>query len=272
MEAKVVDIDEDYINLTDLSCVDADGNIFEKYSRLKVQKDPLFYMENTFTGAACLKDVGLFLPSMALSCNILRVLYNYRADKEVRKVLEQYGPRTKGYGFEASFHSQNTLVDYLDDNCRVVHYPTINELKYCDVPIDGDKSKRIELDFDKSELRDMKLKEFVKIDENRRFYRQLTGLTDIESLIKVADYVGVGRDVVLSFPSWPCAQDEKQFYNSSEIVQNVAVSLIKLKTALGQARSYYVHSVSISVADPGFVLAVDGGRTSMGAARGVVEV
>src|SRR3989344_9417676 len=85
----------DFLTLEDLSCVDADGNVFESYERLDVRKD-IFRADGKqvsrtpYAHAVHWEEMGLFLPSFALTCNIVARLYEGKTDAHVEKVLQQY--------------------------------------------------------------------------------------------------------------------------------------------------------------------------------------
>src|SRR3989338_5335760 len=61
----------DFLTLEDLSCVDADGNVFESYDSLDVARD-IFRSGNAqvdrtpYNHAVHCEEMGLFLPSFAL--------------------------------------------------------------------------------------------------------------------------------------------------------------------------------------------------------------
>ena len=113
----------DYLVLQGVSCQDYKGNIFEEYSEIHVAKD-IFrndkgeqLRKNPYDHVVYAEEQGLFLPSFALTCNILQALYQGRSDPEASKVLMQY--KNKGSGYD--WHVQNTLVDW--KNRQIIHYP-----------------------------------------------------------------------------------------------------------------------------------------------------
>src|SRR3989338_3064620 len=114
----------DYIKLENISCVDADGNEFERYDTLYVAKDIIRkpdknQVEKTlYQWAVYFEGEGLFLPSFALSCAVVAALYQQKSNPEIEKVLQQYKNKGNGTGYQA----QNTIVDYALE--EIAHYPT----------------------------------------------------------------------------------------------------------------------------------------------------
>ena len=105
------------------------------------------------------EDKGLFLPSFALSCNILAALYSKRNDPEINKVLMQYKDKGTGNGW----HAQNTIVDWGAN--KIIHYPTKNT--------NGDNinagRNTKEFPFTRKGIKDMPLEEALK--------KKISGLT-----------------------------------------------------------------------------------------------
>ncbi|MFH0752157.1 MAG: hypothetical protein V1914_01010, partial [archaeon] len=96
-----------YLVLEDICCVDSDGIEFERYGELFVAKDIVRDVDGSqvsFTPYAAvvhLEKQKMFLPSVALSCNILAYLYANKEDSEVNKVLMQYKDKGNGRGWHA---------------------------------------------------------------------------------------------------------------------------------------------------------------------------
>src|SRR3989338_11093038 len=114
----------DFLLLENIVCKDARGRIFEQYKALEVRKD-IFRRKRSpqnFTpceAAVYCEQQGLFLPSFALSCNILTALYQGKSDPAIAKVLGQY----KSYSrYCDGWHITNTLIDW--ENTKIIHYPT----------------------------------------------------------------------------------------------------------------------------------------------------
>lgn len=178
--------DLEFLVLEDISCVDADGTVFEQYDRLEVAKD--VFRDNkgvhmNFTphaGAVYSEERGLFLPSFALTCNILAALYAGMADVDFARVLQQYIDTDCGCGW----HAQNTLVAYGTE--EVVHYPTATDFGEQGAVNLG--QRRTPLGFDKTTLQNALLKDALRAPASLRFVRQLTGLEDPRVLVEIGKY------------------------------------------------------------------------------------
>ena len=175
----------DFLTLEDLSCVDADGNVFESYDRLDVRKD-IFRSGNAqvsrtpYAHAVHCEEMGLFLPSFALTCNIVARLYERRSDAEIERVLQQY--KDKGNG--AGWHTQNTIIDF--GSSKVIHYPSRSDFNQKD-PINSSQPRTI-LPFVKDSLEDALLKDALRDVSTRGYVQQLTGLENPEVLIPIGEY------------------------------------------------------------------------------------
>ena len=177
----------DFLTLENISCVDAEGNIFERYDRLDVARD-IFRSGNAqvdrtpYNHAVHCEKNGLFLPSFALTCNIVARLYERRSDAEIERVLQQY--KDKGNG--AGWHTQNTIIDF--GSSKVIHYPSRSDFNQKD-PINSSQPRTI-LPFVKDSLEDALLKDALRDASSRRFLQQLTGLHEPEILIEIGKYFG----------------------------------------------------------------------------------
>ena len=202
----------DYLVLKDIECVDADGNVFEKYEELHVAKN----VERSEAGnhisftpykaIAHFEEKGWFLPSMALSCNILVKLFDKAVrkradgsyetlDPEAKAVLDTY----KDYGLSWGWHAQNTLIDY--GSSRIIHYPSNSDFtsRGGNRGINGNRTRRI-LEFSKDGLQESKLEGILNRSNPglTRFLKQFTGLRDLEKLVEIGDYFG--KPAKLWFP------------------------------------------------------------------------
>ena len=198
---------DDYLILGDLSCVDADGNEFEKYGELYVAKDVVQgdkpYSDTNsvkqhinftpYKGAVHFEKQGngSFLPSMALSCNIIAVLYHQRSDPTVKAVLDQYKNHGSGYGW----HDQNTIVDW--KNGKIIHYPSDR-----DFPKHGENDKinllrqqsRLPFSF-AGNFRGQLLENALKDADFAKFVKNITGLQDPSVLVDLGTYFGKAAKV-----------------------------------------------------------------------------
>ena len=178
-----------YLVLQDISCCDADGIVFENYSEIHVAKD-IFrndkgeqFRKNPYGHAVFAEEQGLFLPSFALTCNILEALYKGRSNPEVDKVLMQY----KDHGSDSGWHAQNTVVDW--KKRQIIHYPIASDFPEHGGSENINSSKaRTSLGFKVEDFSDMLLENTLKKKEFRRYVVNLTGLKNPEVLIKIGKY------------------------------------------------------------------------------------
>jgi len=187
---------DDSLVLENIACVDADGYVFEQYDTVYVPKD-IFRgadgQQMNFTSHAAVLHCeanGLFLPSFALSCNIVAALYTGRSNPDIERVLQQYKNNGNGLGW----HAQNTVIDYGAE--RVIHYPAHADFGAKNL-VNGSLS-RTALGFSKSSLEDSLLEAALQDADHTRFVRQLTGLRDPSVLVEVGKYFG--RPAKLWFP------------------------------------------------------------------------
>src|SRR3989344_9342690 len=217
---------DDFLVLENLSCVDANGNIFEQYPELRVRKD-IFRDQNrgqvNFTPYQAIvysESKGLFLPSMALSCNIVATLFqravklengNYTTlDQNAKKVLDQYKDHGPGYGWQA----QNTVIDYNGQN--IIHYP-----RDADFPNHGGTNNinasnpKVELPFKKKagvfpftnkKLENMTLEEGLNHPLVSTFVKQFTGLAGPSIFVEVGKYFQ--KPARVWFPTSPIKIDD----------------------------------------------------------------
>ena len=192
----------DYLLLKDVCCTDVDGNIFEYYDELFVNKnieknqngELVFF--TPYNGAAHFEKQasGLFLPSFALSCNILNALWQNKDNPECERILLMYKNKGNGNGW----HCQNTVVDYAGE--KIIHYPFDS-----DFPNDGGVAginkgrKRILLPFaNKGSLKDEPLESALNHAAALYFIRQFTGLKNPEVFIEIGKHFG--KEAKVWFP------------------------------------------------------------------------
>ncbi|MFH0752530.1 MAG: hypothetical protein V1914_02925, partial [archaeon] len=103
----VISVESDHLVLGNIRCVGSDGREFESYDKLRVNKDLKRGANgsqvsfNPYKAAVYFEKQKMFLPSVALSCNILAYLYANKEDSEVNKVLMQYKDKGNGRGWHA---------------------------------------------------------------------------------------------------------------------------------------------------------------------------
>ena len=175
---------KDDIILENIVCRNSNGKVFEQYPKLFIKKD-IERDENQaqinhtpYDWISYFEDKGLFLPSFALSCNILATLYSKRSDAEINKVLMQYKDKGNGTGW----HAQNTVVDWGSNT--IIHYPSRDN--------QGGTIKRpaIELPFTKKGIKDATLEKALKNENLKEYIQNLTGLRTPETLVEIGKYFG----------------------------------------------------------------------------------
>jgi len=177
----------DFLTLENISCVDADGNVFESYDHLDVARD-IFRADGKqvsrtpYAHAVHCEEMGLFLPSSALTCNIVARLYEGKSDAHVEKVLQQYKDKGNGFGW----HAQNTIIAY--GSSEVIHYPSASD--FSGVTAVNASQSRVVLPFVKDSLEDALLKDALRDVSTRGYVQQLTGLHEPEILIEIGKYFG----------------------------------------------------------------------------------
>lgn len=125
-KTEVFDYSEQYILINNIRCTDANNCIIEQYDELLIAKEFTFPKNSikattdTYNAIKMMEKKGMFLPSLALTCNILAALYENRNNEAADKLLKGYFNRKDGYEFVA----QNTVVDW--EKNKVIHYPRDN--------------------------------------------------------------------------------------------------------------------------------------------------
>ncbi|MBI4980267.1 hypothetical protein HZC30_01765 [Candidatus Woesearchaeota archaeon] len=189
----------DYLKLENIVCTDADGKVFESYSELYLAKDIIRNQQGgpvNFTpyhASVYYEQNGLFLPSFALTSNILAALFQKAVQKqsdgtyitldaEVKKVLDQYKDHGSGYGY----HAQNTIIDFGAEN--VIHYPSARD--YSQAVAVNASQPRTALSFSKTALQDSLLEQALANPASVCYVTQLTGLRHPSILVEIGNYFG----------------------------------------------------------------------------------
>lgn len=194
----------DYLQLENINCTDSNGVIYEHYDYLLVRRDverghthpkPSWLKSIFFKAEPAslkiadatfyLEDQGLFLPSFALTCNILAELYAKNNSAKVAKFLNQYSTLEERSG-NAS-HIQNTIVDC--DTKQIIHYPDQTD---CSVRLDTKRSQqtRKALAFNFTDFKNLLLEDALKDANVREFLQNLTGLQHPEVLVEIGTHFG----------------------------------------------------------------------------------
>jgi len=195
-EEEVKCTDEDiyltFVPFNDIRCVGADGKVFEEYKKIRVA--PIYFhfgdknTPTTLTPAGAnkmCKDKKMFLPSFALSCNILERLLKHKATPGFGLVLNQY--RKRLIQNQSTYH-QNTVVNY--QKGEIIHYPGPIMFGTLDSRNLYQPFEKIKFDFDPTNFRNFSLDESPPMtSEELKFLKNLTGLEDpLKTLKELEDY------------------------------------------------------------------------------------
>lgn len=184
-------IDSNYISLDNISCINAYGDCMEHYDKIFIKTGLATTNKNrsscfTLQGAVSFferQKGDVFLPSCALTCNILAKLYELRHYEEMENLLLQY----KNHGLNDGWHIQNTLINWGGE--IIIHYPGFNEIPK--------KIKKREMNYNRNcttsgfaleNFEDGPLKFLLKDPNLYGFIKSLTGLENPEILIDIGDY------------------------------------------------------------------------------------
>lgn len=191
---KARSIDDFLVIPDEIRCVGADGKVFERYDRIHIARDIVRNERNrhiSFTPHGAIlyfEKNDQFLPSFALSCNILAYLFVNKDDEDAKKVLMQYRDYHAGYN---GVHTQNTLVNWKKRKIR--HYPLdahfpISDLRYSDNV--NQLRHRSWFGFNVNGFDSMDLENALKRTEFKDFIVNLTGLENPEVLVEIGKYFG----------------------------------------------------------------------------------
>jgi hypothetical protein len=179
-----------FLKLENIVCVGSNGLPFEAYKTIYVATDIVRGRDaeqgyfGTYRGISYFENAAkkMFLPSIALTCNILAALYANRSDPEFKKVLDQY----KDNGKNHVYHIQNTIVNW--ENETIIHYPSD-----ADFPNDGgnnhvNPSRRAQLPFKHETLTFQRIEEALNDNAYTNFIKNLTGIQDPTILLEIGRY------------------------------------------------------------------------------------
>jgi len=247
---RVYSLNDDFLAVENIQCVDADGNAFEQYDRLLVDKDVVrsddgkhvkFIPYRAITHFE--KEGSLYLPSMALSCNIAAAVYQHRDDPEVKPVLLHYKNHGGGFGW----HAQNTVIDWGEQ--KIIHYPhkndftehggktSINQARQRTLLPFARKEKR-KIFWDRS-LSNTTLEKGLEDPLMARFVRQLTGLENPSVLVEIGNYFGKTARVWVSSSNdtkaawFGCYSDDLDLGGSDDLDSSGAGRGVRLEGAEG---------------------------------------
>ena len=211
--APIIKTLEDYVILEGISCYDGQGNVVEHYDRLAVARDvakkqvigndrATKLVHASFRPYDAILNFeqqgnGLFLPSFALTCNIISCLYDQRSNPEIKAVLDQYNDYGHGYGW----HAQNTLVNW--EKSTIIHYPNDSDFTSAGGAAEVNKSsQRTALKFNKENIADIKLKHALAVPNYKEYIQNLTGLKEPEILLDIGKYFNKTARVWISSQSF----------------------------------------------------------------------
>ena len=178
----------DYLVIPDIQCTGADGKVFERYDMICVAKDVerdggIHVNFSPYRAISHFEGKGMFLPSYALSCNVLAYLFANKNDKDTNKVLMQYKDNGSGYGW----HAQNTVIDWKERKIR--HYPLdVDFPNYGGNDGVNQSVQRNEFGFKAKGFGDMALEDALKEKHFKDFIINLTGLPDPNVLVEIGKY------------------------------------------------------------------------------------
>ncbi len=178
---------DDCFLLKDISCVDASGNVFERYDTLAIQKDIFRNAQcqidlTSYNGAVHCEQQGLFLPSFALTCNIVAALCQNRNNVKAKKILDMYKDKGTGEGI----YFQNTLINYATED--VIHCPLAADFDQTTAV--NTARQRKQAHFKKAALQSSLLEHALTDTAHTRYVKQLTGLADPALLVEIGKYFG----------------------------------------------------------------------------------
>ncbi|MFH0797814.1 MAG: hypothetical protein V1906_00215, partial [Candidatus Woesearchaeota archaeon] len=176
--------------IPDIQCIGADGKVFEKYDGICVAKDVerdggIHVNFSPYRAISHFEGKGMFLPSYALSCNVLAYLFANRNNEDAKRVLMQY----KNYGVGYGWHAQNTIIDWKERKIR--HYPLDENFpEYGGSDNVNQSRQRNEFGFNVKGFDGMALEDALKKKEFEKFIINLTGLPDPNVLVEIGNYFG----------------------------------------------------------------------------------
>jgi len=178
--------------LKDICCKDEYGDIIEYYDKIFVKtslattnKKRASYFKLHGAVSFFERQKGdVFLPSAALTCNILAKLYELRHYEEMDNLLLQY----LDYKANDGWHLQNTIIAWKAQ--RIIHYPGYSEVpkKIRKRDMNYNRDCKI-LGFALEHVEDTKLEFLLQEPSNLNFIKDLTGLEKPEILVEIGYYL-----------------------------------------------------------------------------------
>ena len=179
---------DDFLVIPGIECVGADGRVFEKHNEIYVAKDverdgKSHVSFTSYKAILHFEKKNMFLPSYALSCNVLAYLFANKDNEDCNKVLMHYKDHGVGYGW----HAQNTIIDW--KNKKIRHYPLDSNFPNDGGSDDVNQSRqRNDFRFNVEGFGDMALEDALGKIEFKNFIINLTGLKSPEVLVEIGKY------------------------------------------------------------------------------------
>ena len=226
-----------------ITCVGADHKPFEQYDKLSVISDVVrgngTYNNSTvqkhepFTPYQAIsffeQRTGLFLPSIALSCNLLVASYQNKNHAAFEALLQQY----KDYGPGHGYHAQNTVINW--GTKHIIHYPGDNDFPEHGGSNNINQSRSHKrFTFDSTGFSSTTLEDALKMPNFKTYIQNLTGLPDPSVLIDIAAYFGKTARVWVSSSNetraawFGCVSDNLNLYGNYYLNYNSAARGVRL--------------------------------------------
>ncbi|MBN2141737.1 hypothetical protein JW711_00250, partial [Candidatus Woesearchaeota archaeon] len=190
---RIADVNGKYITIEGITCVDAQGNPIESYDSLQVRTDVeraadgkhISFTPYQATTHFEKQNNGLFLPSPALTCNILATLYANKSDQELNKILMQYKDHGAGWGWQG----QNGMVDWGRE--QIIQYPNREDYTRAGGNTDiNTQRQRKTPRFHNQGFNDSRLDNALKNENYKEFMQSLTGLPNPDVMVEIGEYFG----------------------------------------------------------------------------------
>jgi len=183
-----------------ITCVGADNKPFEHYDKLSVIADVVrgngTYDYSTvqkhqpftpYQGISFFEQrgKGLFLPSMALTCNLVVASYLNKNQPACEALLQQYKNNGPGQGY----HAQNTVINW--GAAQIIHYPGDSDFPNHGGNNNVNQSRpHTRFTFDGTGFSSTTLEDALKLPNFKAYIQNFTGLPDPSVLIDISAYFG----------------------------------------------------------------------------------
>jgi len=237
-----------YVSLQNICCRDANGNVFENYKEVHVDKNLTKAVAQTFNYHDAVESFdektidGYFLPSFALTCNILEALYKCSIDTEAKNLLEEYWLNEDS---DNNMFLQNTIIDW--ETGSIAHYPK-NSFSGNGNSINAER-KTSRIGFNPREILKGPIDCSGALDKpsNRRFFRNLTGLYEPNVLLEIADHFGLHFNFTLEH----LANEQSQYSTSLGKIDDKPLMIFALGNDLNKISKHVMRGVyATSVEEP----------------------